>query len=201
MRWVFVIPLILMGCSFGGGARQDAVVSTHGSVCGDPSIKGTAIGTVPGNGACGIDEAVEVTRIGNIALSQPSKMRCDKARTLKTWIDRQMVPTIGKTGGGVTGLRVAAHYACRTRNSQAGARLSEHARGNAIDIAAFQLRDGSEISVLAHWGSGEKGRILRKLHQSACGPYGTVLGPESDVHHRDHFHFDIADHGYGPYCR
>lgn len=198
--WIF-IPLILMGCSMIGGGRDDVVVSTRGSVCGDPSIKGVQIGAVPGPGACGIPDAVEVTQIGGITLSQPSRMRCEKAHAMKGWIDRHMVPTIGDTGGGVTGLRIAAHYACRTRNNQPGARLSEHAKGNAIDIAAFQLADGSEISVLDDWGGGKRGRILRKLHGTACGPYGTVLGPESDVHHRDHFHFDIADHGYGPYCR
>jgi hypothetical protein len=201
MRFGLFIPLILMGCSMIGGGRDEAVVSTRGSVCGDPSIKGMSIGEVPGPGACGIPDAVSVTQIGGITLSQPAQMRCDKARAMKGWIDRHMVPTIGNTGGGVTGLKVAAHYACRSRNNQPGARLSEHAKGKAIDIAAFQLADGSEISVLDDWGSGKRGRILRKLHGSACGPYGTVLGPESDVHHRDHFHFDIADHGYGPYCR
>ena len=201
MRFAFVFPLILMGCSLGGNRAPDPVLSSHGSVCGDPAIRGMTIGAVDGTGGCGIDQAVEVTQIGGIALSQPSRMRCEKARVFKAWIDQKMVPTIGDTGGGVSGLRIAAHYVCRTRNHQPGARLSEHAKGNAIDIAAFQLRDGSEISVLSDWGEGEKGRILRRLHASACGPYGTVLGPESDPHHRDHFHFDIADHGYGPYCR
>ena len=201
MRIALVIPLFLMGCSAVSGKKDEAVISTRGSVCGDASIKGAVIGEVPGQGDCGIGQAVQVTSIGGITLSQPSKMECATARTLRNWIGQQMVPTIGKTGGGVTGLRVAAHYACRTRNSQSGARLSEHAKGKAIDIAAFQLADGSEISVLNDWGSGKRGKILRQLHGSACGPFGTVLGPNSDVHHRDHFHFDTADHGYGPYCR
>ncbi len=201
MRVVFLIPLILMGCSVVGSGSKEPVVSSKGSVCGDPSIKGVVVGSVPGNGACGIDTAVRVTSVGGITLSQSSLMNCRTARTLKGWVDTGLTSAVGKTGGGVSGLKVAAHYACRTRNHRPGARLSEHAKGNAIDIAAIQLRDGDDITVLNDWNNGHKGRILRQLHQSACGPFGTVLGPESDRHHQDHFHFDTAEHGYGPYCR
>ncbi|WP_306151731.1 extensin family protein [Roseovarius sp. MMSF_3281] len=201
MRVAFLIPLILMGCSLIGGGSEKPVVSSKGSVCGDPTIKGVVVGSVPGNGACGIDAAVRVTSVGGITLSQSSLMNCRTARTLKGWVDTGLTPAVGKMGGGVSGLKVAAHYACRTRNHQPGARLSEHAKGNAIDIAAIQLRDGDDITVLGDWNSGHKGRILRQLHKSACGPFGTVLGPNSDRHHQDHFHFDTAEHGYGPYCR
>ncbi len=201
MRFAFLIPLILMGCSAISPRTPEPVMSTKGSVCGDPSIKGEVVGPVPDAGGCGIDAAVRVTSVGGITLSQSSLMNCRTARTLKGWVDTGLTPTVGGMGGGVSGLKVAAHYACRTRNHQPGARLSEHAKGNAIDIAAIQLSDGDAISVLDHWNSGAKGRVLRQLHQSACGPFGTVLGPESDRHHRDHFHFDTAEHGYGPYCR
>jgi len=201
MRVVFLIPLILMGCSVVGSGSKEPVVSSKGSVCGDPSIKGVVVGSVPGNGACGIDTAVRVTSVGGITLSQSSLMNCRTAQTLKGWVDSGLTPAVGGMGGGVSSLKVAAHYACRTRNHRPGARLSEHAKGKAIDISAITLADGSEISVLNDWGRGKKGRILRKLHGAACGPFGTVLGPNSDRHHKDHFHFDTADHGYGPYCR
>lgn len=184
-----------------GGGKDRAVVSTRGSVCGMPSIKGEAIGEVEGIGACGIEEAVMVREIGGITLSQSAKLECHTARALNHWIQTGMKPIVGGIGGGVQSLKVASHYACRTRNSQRGARLSEHAKGRAIDIAAFRLQDGSEISVLEHWGTGRRGRVLRKLHDSACGPFGTVLGPESDRHHRDHFHFDTASYRSGAYCR
>jgi len=201
MRVALLIPLILMGCSLVGGRSNDPVVSSKGSVCGDPTIKGEVVGPVPDNGGCGIDKAVRVTSVGGITLSQSSLMNCRTARTLKGWVDTGLTPAVGKMGGGVSGLKVAAHYACRTRNHQPGARLSEHAKGNAIDIAAIQLRDGDDITVLDHWNTGHKGRILRRLHQTACGPFGTVLGPESDRHHQDHFHFDTANHRGGAYCR
>jgi len=201
MRVSLFIPLILMGCSIVGSGSNEPVVSSKGSVCGDPSIKGEVVGLVPDKGGCGIDSAVRVTSVGGITLSQSSLMNCRTAQTLKGWVDSGLTPAVGGMGGGVSSLKVAAHYACRTRNHRPGARLSEHAKGNAIDIAAIQLRNGDDITVLDHWNDGHKGRILRQLHQNACGPFGTVLGPESDRHHQDHFHFDTAEHGYGPYCR
>ena len=136
-----------------------------------------------------------------VRLSQPATLDCPTARSLGHWVSESAKPEVGRTGGGLSGLRVAAHYVCRTRNHRPGARLSEHGKGRAIDIAALQLRDGSEISVLEDWGQGPKGRVLRRVHRDACGPFGTVLGPESDRFHRDHFHFDTARHRGGPYCR
>lgn len=200
-RVLFVIPLIFMGCSFGGGGSDKAAISSRGSVCGDPMIIGEPVGEVEGQGACGIADAVRVRAIGNITLSQSAVVECGTARALRGWVEGQMVPAIGRRGGGAEELHVVAHYACRTRNSKRGARLSEHASGRAIDIAGFGLRDGSEISVLDDWNRGRNGRILRDLHRSACGPFGTVLGPESDRHHRDHFHFDTASYRSGAYCR
>ena len=183
-------------------ARKARRLQAKGAVCGDRSIQGEVIGRVPGKvTGCGIENAVRVTSISNVALSQSSVMNCTTAKTLKSWIDNGLTSAVGGKGGGIFRLRVAAHYACRTRNSRKGAKISEHGKGNAIDISAFQMRDGSEISVLKDWGRGSKGRTLKRIHKSACGPFGTVLGPKSDRHHRDHFHFDIARHRGGPYCR
>lgn len=201
MRAMLLIPLILMGCSLIGGAPKE-VVSTRGVVCDDTAIRGEPIGAVPGRIAgCGVNQAVRVRAISGISLSQPSVMECGTARTLRHWIDAGLRPAVGRHGGGVAELKVAAHYACRSRNSQAGAKISEHGKGRAIDIAAFRLRDGRSITVEDHWGKGREGRILRKLHRSACGNFGTVLGPESDRWHQDHFHFDTASYRGGAYCR
>jgi hypothetical protein len=87
------------------------------------------------------------------------------------------------------------------RNNQPGAKVSEHGSGRAIDIAGIGLNDESEMSVLTDWNSGAKGRALRQMHRAACGPFGTVLGPEADRFHRDHFHFDTARYRSGSYCR
>lgn len=82
-------------------------------------------------------------------------------------------------------------YACRNINNARSGRRSQHALANAIDIAGFTLRDGTEISVLEDWGvKDRKGRFLKQLRDSACGYFATVLGPAYNAAHKDHFHFD-----------
>jgi len=174
----------------------------RGAVCGDPGIIGERLSPVVGRiQGCGIGTPVRVREIDGVTLSQPATINCETARALRDWLDDGVRPTVGRRGGGVESLRVVASYSCRTRNSQPGARLSEHALGNAIDIAAIGLANGREIAVLEDWGSGRDGRMLREMHEAACGTFGTVLGPESDRHHRDHFHLDVASYRSGPYCR
>ncbi|MDQ2093798.1 extensin-like domain-containing protein [Rhodalgimonas zhirmunskyi] len=173
-----------------------------GKICGDRAIQGEAIGRVPGRiRGCGVESAVRVKSVSGVALSTPATMDCATAKSLKSWVDRGLAPAVGRRGGGVARIRVAAHYACRTRNNQKGARISEHGKGRAIDISAFTLKDGSEISVLKHWGKGWRGTALRQMHKIACGPFGTVLGPNANRFHRDHFHFDTARYRSGSYCR
>lgn len=172
-----------------------------GAVCGDPDIQGETVGRVPGRiRGCGIPDAVKVTSVSGVRLSQPSLMNCTTAQALKKWMDYGIKPAFRRRGP-VVELKVAAHYACRTRNSRKGARISEHGKGNAIDISAFTMMDGEVITVLNGWGQGTTLKLLRNVWKSACGPFGTVLGPGSDGYHRDHIHVDTARYRSGPYCR
>ncbi|WP_240705252.1 extensin family protein [Pacificoceanicola onchidii] len=172
-----------------------------GGLCGDPLLIGEPIGDVPGSGVCGVEDAVRLRAVGDVALSQPATINCRTARALSTWVETGAKPAVGKRGGGLSRLHVSAHYVCRTRNHQPGARISEHGKGNAIDINAVYLQDGTEISVLRDWGGGKNGKALKAMHKSACGTFGTVLGPNSDRFHKDHFHFDTAQYRSGSYCR
>ena len=181
-------------------ARRRALDS--GSVCGDRDLQGVVAGRITGNlSACGIEQAVQVHSVMGVGLTQPALLDCPTAQALKKWVRQGLKPAIGTRGGGADRMRVAAHFVCRTRNHQRGAPLSEHSFGRAIDISAVRLRDGRWITVLDHWGDGAEGRALRQMHASACGIFGTVLGPASDRWHRDHFHFDTARHRGGAYCR
>lgn len=173
-----------------------------GKICGDRDLQGVVVGRVPGKLAgCGIKNAVKLYSVNGVQLSTPATIECDTAHALKSWMERGMDKAVGRTGGGVVKLKVAAGYSCRTRNHKPGAKISEHGKGRAIDLSAFYLKNGDEISVLHDWGKGKYGRILRDMHRSACGPFGTVLGPNSDRAHRDHFHFDTARYRSGSYCR
>lgn len=184
------VLLVLAAC--GGGSDNGRAPS---------GMVATKRAAVTGPGGCGVRDPWVVREVAGVRLSQPSIMTMKAARALDRWVRRVALPEVGRRGGGLAELRVVSHYACRTRNSRRGARLSEHARGNAIDIAAFTMRDGSRISVLEGWRRGRDGRLLARLHRGACGTFGTVLGPNADRYHRDHFHLDVADHRGGAYCR
>ena len=187
--------------SIEAAAEERRLARLRGQVCGDPAIQGTVLGRVNGAGACGIEGAVKLRSVAGVTLSPRATIDCPTARALKTWVERGVLPAVGSEGGGASSLRVVSHYACRTRNNQPGARLSEHAFGRAIDIAGIRLRDGTEMTLLTDWNSADDGAQLRRMWRAACGPFGTVLGPEANRFHRDHFHFDTARYRSGSFCR
>jgi len=190
--------------------RPDAVVELalfkkrklrRGSVCGDIDLQGEKVGNVAGKWkGCGVKNAVKITSVAGVRLSQSAVMDCDTADALKKWVERGLKPAFRRRGP-VVEMRVAAHYICRTRNNQKGAKISEHGKGKAIDISAFTMKDGEVITVLKGWGQGTTLKPLSKAYKAACGPFGTTLGPNADRYHQDHFHFDTAKHHGGPYCR
>ena len=183
-------------------ATGDQGAPARGALCGRRQIRGETIATIPGRLAgCGIARPVRVSEVSGVRLNTPAIMNCRTARTLDDWVRQQAKPAVGRRGGGLAALKVIASYSCRTRNSQPGARISEHGKGNAIDIAGITLKNGDYIGVSEDWGKGRNGRLLRALHEGACGPFGTVLGPEADRFHRDHLHFDTASYRGGAYCR
>lgn len=201
-----------LGRSLRPMARPDSGPSTltnkasrqpkRGSVCGDRSLRGEEVGRVPGKlRGCGVKNAIRLREVAGVTLSQPSVMECGTAKALKKWVENGLKPAVGRTGGGVSSLTIYGHYVCRTRNHRKGAKISEHGKGKAIDIGAIKLQNGQSLSVLKDWNKRREGRILKKAHRAACGPFGTVLGPDADKYHKDHFHFDTARHRSGSYCR
>jgi hypothetical protein len=166
-----------------------------GSVCGVAEIKGEVLAPIKSKvDGCGVAEPVRVTSVSGVTLSQSANIDCDTARALNTWVAEVVQPAFGRNG--VVELQVAAHYVCRGRNNKRGARISEHGRGRAIDISGFRLEDGTLLTV-----ADDYNRTLRRVHDKACGIFGTTLGPGSDGYHEDHIHLDTARHRNGPYCR
>lgn len=173
-----------------------------GSVCGVKSIRGQTLKPIAGEVAgCGIKEPVQVTEISGVRLSSPAVIDCQTAKTFQTWLEKGAIPAVGRLGGGIAELHIAASYACRPRNNQSGAKVSEHGKGHAVDLSGLTLNNGLSISVLKGWNDPVQGQILRAFHKEACGRFGTVLGPESDRYHQDHLHFDTARYRAGSYCR
>lgn len=178
------------------------VTGRSGALCGDRSIRGETLAPIPGRlRGCGVARPVRVASVDGVALDGPSVMDCSAAKALKKWLGRGVKPAIGQLGGGVKSLTVIDSYSCRTRNNQPGAKISEHGRGRAVDIAAINLNNGLSLNVDKDWDTRAKGKLLHRIHDSACGPFGTVLGPGSDRFHDDHIHVDTARHRGGAYCR
>lgn len=184
----------------GGGGGQPSGRAGAG-LCGVPTLEGRALSRITSRTAgCGIAEPVSVTAAGGVRLSQAATMDCDTARAFDRWVRTAMLPAMGRQGGGVRQIRVAAHYICRTRNHRVGARISEHGRGRAVDVSGFVLANGQTVTVLEGWHRGPYRDALRQMHRAACGIFRTTLGPGSDGMHEDHFHYDLAQRRSN-YCR
>jgi Extensin-like protein C-terminus len=92
----------------------------------------------------------------------------------------------------VVEIKQISAYSCRGMNGNPSAHISEHAFGNALDIAGFTLADGRRISVKDGWrGLPEEQGFLRDIQGAACQQFNTVLAPGSNRFHYDHIHVDL----------
>jgi len=95
-------------------------------------------------------------------------------------------------GARVVEIKQISAYSCRGMNGNSHAHISEHAFGNALDIAAFTLADGRQITVKDGWhGMPQEQGFLRDIEAAACQQFSTVLAPGSNVYHYDHIHVDL----------
>lgn len=164
---------------------------------------GVAFTTLPptGAGECARPDRTVLTA----ALLAPagSASTCAVAAGVELWL-RQSVQPAAQTllGSPVERIEHLGTFSCRRVNGGEAGNWSEHATGNAIDIAAFVLADGRRVSVLGDWdGEGEEATFLRSARDAACELFGTVLSPDYNAAHADHFHLDQAARGYGGLCR
>jgi hypothetical protein len=174
--------------------KKREAASRKGSVCGVASIKGAEIAAITSKvTGCGVADAVAVTSVAGVRLSQAATVDCSIARALNSWVDEVAQPAFD---GKLVELQVAAHYSCRGRNNIKGAKISEHGKGRAIDISAFILSSGKVFTVAQDYN-----KLLRRIYKAGCGYFMTTLGPGSDGYHEDHFHFDTSARKGGAYCR
>ena len=113
-----------------------------------------------GRGSCGLEHPFKVsaTANGTVAVTPPATIGCPMTASVDRWMARSVQPAArAYFGSRVVEIRQIASYGCRTRNSR-GAAMSEHAFGNALDVAAFRLADGREVNVFAIGGEGLRRR-------------------------------------------
>ncbi|WP_295530090.1 extensin family protein [Novosphingobium sp. Chol11] len=135
-----------------------------------------------------------------LALTNLGPVTCPLAHAISGWarfgVDRAARQILGSP---LARIETMGSYSCR---KVAGTnRLSGHASANAVDIAGFVLADGRRITVLRDWDnpSPQVRAFLSSVRTSACKRFGTVLTPNYNAAHRDHFHLEVAD--ARPLCR
>lgn len=154
-----------------------------------------------GEGACRREDRTRLTAYP-LAPDKPPTT-CALAAALELWLRRGVRPAAEELlGSPLARIEHLGAYSCRRLYGRAEGRWSQHATGNAIDIAAFVLEDGRRVSVLGDWnGDDEERAFLRRVRDEGCKVFGTVLSPDYNAAHRDHFHFDQQARGWGGLCR
>lgn len=149
------------------------------------------VGTVRLSALTGDASRFTLTNIGPV--------KCEVADAFARWaqfgVDRAARQILGSP---LARIETLGSYSCR--NIAGTNRRSSHAKAEAIDVSGFVLADGRRIALAQDWegGTRKEREFLRVVHRSACKRFGTVLGPEYNAAHADHFHLE----GTGPrFCR
>ncbi|MCI0466104.1 MAG: extensin family protein [Beijerinckiaceae bacterium] len=155
---------------------------------------------IDGPGICGLYHPFKVSALldGAVRFTSIHTLDCPMIARLNAWLGEIVQPAArARFGEEIVEVRAMGAYSCRTMNNVPGARLSEHAFGNAIDIGSFRLASGREISILRDWTAGDDQAraFLQDVHAGACGHFTTVLGPGANIFHYNHIHADLALHG------
>jgi hypothetical protein len=128
-----------------------------------------------------------------VGLSNLGPVACPLANAFAGWarygVDRAARQILGSP---LVRIETMGSYSCR--NVAGTGRPSAHALAQAIDVSGFMLADGRHITVLGDWSAGtDRDRMfLRVIHESACRRFGTVLGPDYNAAHRNHFHLEYT---------
>jgi hypothetical protein len=134
-----------------------------------------------------------VAAFGPVAVKPAATLACPIVSVLDHWLAESVQPAAMRWfGSRVVEIKQISAYSCRGMNGNSHAHISEHAFGNALDIAAFTLADGRRIVVETGWkGMPEEQGFLRDVQAAACQQFNTVLAPGSNVYHYNHIHVDL----------
>jgi len=136
---------------------------------------------------------------GPATLTPAATLACPIVSALDHWVSEGVQPAAMRWfGAQVVEIKQISAYSCRGMVGSGGSGISEHAFGNAIDIAAFTLADGRRITVQEGWhGTPEEQGFLHDVHLAACDNFTTVLAPGYNAAHYNHIHVDLMRHSSG----
>ena len=152
-----------------------------------------------GPGECGGRDLIRLNAVllpnrKRVEVRPTAILRCAMAESFAAWVRDEASDYVTAMGDALRSVDTYGSYECRGRNWVAEAKLSEHGKGNAIDLRALVLADGRHITLTDETVS----KPLRDdLRDSACHRFTTVLGPGADGHHNDHIHLDSLERNNG----
>jgi hypothetical protein len=130
-----------------------------------------------------------------VGIANQPVLACRFAGPFGHWIGDLVAPLVaGIKGSDLKAVQTGPGFECRNRNRATTGKLSAHAQGLAIDIAGFDLTNGTTLRIKPE-ANTRPDPALTALRTAACGWFTTILGPGSDEAHHDHLHVDIEQHG------
>lgn len=147
------------------------------------------------NGACGAEHPVRVSRLSDVLELPPGVVvACPVAEALARWAqeavaveaDRLLLHPLKR-------ILIGTSYECRSQNRQAGAKLSEHAFANAVDVMGFEFEKRASIAIAPRSDESPEALFQAAVRTKACAYFNTVLGPGSDAAHANHLHLDLRE--------
>ncbi|WP_169194241.1 extensin family protein [Devosia sp. MC1541] len=179
-----------------------------------PALKnGTVIGEMIApisEGRCGTASPILMTgvKVGrrDIPLAMPATVTCGVATAVADWVAVLDAQAQELTDSPLASVTSGGSMVCRARIGTRSGGVSEHSFANALDIHGFILGDGRVIDVLKDWRPSDalEGQFLTFAQQAACERFNTVLGPDANAAHANHFHVDAKCRGddcAGRYCQ
>ena len=209
VAWFFVAPLIalgLVGCRVFDYEEREPWRAEAEEQClaqrlVQPASYLEPTEAVNGKGVCGMTKPFKVAAVsgGFVEFKPKATLSCPLVANVEAWFHEAIQPAaIAWYGSPIIEIKQISAYSCRTMNGQPGTPISEHAFGNALDIASFRFADGREVDFKSGWkGRPEERGFLRAVHAAACERFSTVLAPGSNAFHYDHIHVDLARRASG----
>jgi hypothetical protein len=198
-------PLWIEPQSFREAAGPDfnsADVSSEPTECDKRILTIAAVEPLPrliGPDACGGSDMLRLAAAlrpdgTRIEIKPAPVLRCEFAESVAAWLRDEVAPRIDKLGASLRTVETYDDFECRGRNRVTGAKLSEHGKGNAVDLRSFALADGRSIGLTDTSVAKE---FREEIRDSACHRFTTVLGPGSDAQHESHIHLDLIERAKG----
>jgi hypothetical protein len=120
---------------------------------------------------------------------------CPLAEALARWSLDVLGPQAQRRfGEAPSRLLIGTSYQCREQRS--GAKPSEHAFANAVDVAGFTIGRERAVPVATHPDGSPEADFLAAARQAACAYFTTVLGPGQEGHD-EHLHLDLRQRNGG----